>query len=718
MKTISIKAAAWASASALAILIPSVAAAQEAVADDAEEITVTARKREESLQDVPVAVSAFSGATLERQGIESSEELMGRLPSLSFSQNQTFGPTKSETYIVMRGVGATAALEPSVAVFVDGVYQPKMSFDIGFLDLERMEVLRGPQGALFGRNTQGGALNLVTRKPDDVFRAKVQGEAGSYATFKLKGAVSGPLVQDKLFFGLSGAVERTDGYFDNVTLNKDQDKGGQASGRATLRALPSETLELIATGSVSHGWGGQLGAGVPEGSGNYDVFDSETRDLKDDVYSGSLTANWDLGPVTLTSITGAVKSETEVFWDWDGGATARGNFQLQKIGQSIVSEELRLASNPGDHPIDWLTGLYLFRSTYDQDRDFGLVDGTGAAAPAIFNPANVVDEQARFVNRGFAVFGQATWRPVERLDLTVGARYSREKVKSRQWGSVILPALGSSEIFDVTADATFSRFSPMASIAFHWNDDVMTYATIAEGFKAGGFQKYPASRAAAGIPFDNELSLNYEIGLKGSFFDRMLTFNAAAFIIKLKDQQLGTVREINGVPVESIDNVGRSTNKGFEIETVLRPAEGFTLSGSVSHVDARFDRYVNLVTGRDRAGERIPYVPKWSGSGQAEYRHAVGDGLEAVWGLEYRYVGRFTAGNGAPPFDPFLTIRSYDLWDASVRLEADRWSLALFAENLFDEYNIMKKWAAPFQTTIYETPLPPRHIGVRATYNW
>lgn len=707
---------AFASVAVIPLFVPLEASAQGAP-EDVEEITVTARKREESLQDVPVAVSAFSGDGLAQKGIESSEGLVGRVPSLSFSQNQTFGPTKSETYIVLRGIGATAALESSVAVFIDGVYQPKMNFDAGFLDLERMEVLRGPQGALFGRNTQGGALNLVTHKPDAEFRGKVQAEAGSYSTLKLKGSASGPL-SDQVFLGVSGAVEQTDGYFDNVTLGKHQDKGGRGSARATLRALPSDTFEVILTAGFSHAWGGQLGAGVPEDGAKYKIFDGEVRNLKDNVRNAALTMNWDLGPATLTSITGAVKTETAVFWDWDGSAVANGNFQSQKIDQSIVSEEVRLASNPGNGNIDWLAGLYFFRSVYDQDRDFGLADGTGSTFPPIFSPDNVVDEQARFVNRGFAVFGQATWRPVENLDLTVGGRYSREKVKSRQWGSVIVVNLGSSEIFDTRADATFSRFSPMASVSYRWNDNIMTYATIAEGFKAGGFQKYPASNIASGIPFDNELSMNYEVGIKSSLLDRKLTFNAAAFVVKVKDQQLGTIREIGGIPVESIDNVGRSTSQGFEIETTARPFPGLSFSGSFSYVDAKFDKYFNPGTGVDRAGERIPYVPKWSGSAQLDYTHAVGGGLDLVWTAQYRYVGSSIAGNGAPPFDPFLDIDSYDIWDASVRLESDRWELALFVDNLFDEYNISRKWAAPFQTVIYETPLPPRHIGVRATLKW
>ena len=683
-----------------------------------DEIVVTARLRDESLQDVPVAVSAFSGAQLERQNITDANDLIGRVPGLFFSQNQSFGPSKTETYIVMRGVGATSALEPAVAVFVDGVYVPKMMFDIDFAELERVEVLRGPQGALFGRNTQGGALNIITRKPDDDFRARIALEGDEFETIKALGAVSGPVLPGKVFVGLSGSFSSTNGYIDNATLGVDQDDAGAGSFRATLRALPTDSLEFILVGGFGKNWGGQLGAGVPEGNGDYVVFDDQIRDLTDDIYNASLTVNWDLDFATLTSITGGVKTDTETFWDWDGGPVATGNFQLQKIEQSQISQEFRLASNPVSERLDWLGGLYLFRSVYDQDRDFGLVDGTGSTLPILFDPNNIVDEQARFVNEGVAVFGQATFRPVPRLDLTFGARYSYENVESRQFGEVTLVGLGSQEIFDVSADEYFSRFSPMGSIAYRWTDGLMTYVTVAEGFKAGGFQKYPASELASGVPFDNEISLNYEIGFKSNFLDGRVTLNAAAYIIEVKEQQLGTIREINNIPVELIDNVGRSTNRGFEVEAIVLPVEGLRLSGSAAYVDAEFDEFVNEATGRDRGGERIPYVPEWTAQAMAEYAHKLTQNAEATWSVEYRYVGAHLAGNGAPPFDPFFDIDAYDIVDARVRINWDNWELTVFAENLFDQYNVQRKWEAPFQDRVFDTPLPPRRLGARVGYAW
>ena len=231
MKELTIKIRALAvgvSAAVSASIVPSYSMAE--TASRLEEIVVTARKRDESLNDVPVTLSVFSGDALEQKRIEQTDGLIARAPGLFVSQNQTFGPVKSETYITMRGVGATTPLEPAVAVFVDGVYQPKLAFDIGFLDLQRVEILRGPQAALFGRNTQGGAISLVTKKPGNEQSAKISLNIDEYDTYGIKGAVSMPLVEDKVFWSFSGLYNQTDGFLRNVTLGRDQNNQQKSPG--------------------------------------------------------------------------------------------------------------------------------------------------------------------------------------------------------------------------------------------------------------------------------------------------------------------------------------------------------------------------------------------------------------------------------------------------------------------------------------------------------
>ncbi|ABQ67946.1 TonB-dependent receptor [Rhizorhabdus wittichii RW1] len=707
-------------ASLMALCAPA-AHAQQAAAGVATggdgDIIVTARKREETLLDVPVAVSAFSGVKLEASGIANVSNLIGEVPSLFTTQNQTFGPAPNQTYLVLRGVGATSSNDPAVGTFLDGVYQTSLNFDQGFLDLERVEILRGPQGTLFGRNTQGGALNIVTAKPDGNFRFKLQGEAAEFDSYKLGGSASGPVVEDKLFAGMAVQYSRTDGYLHNVTLDRKQDNSNKLAGRFTLRATPSDTLEVILRIEGSRSRYGYLGFGVPDdGSKRYVTLDGEKRTSHDHGYGGSLTVNYTFDGAVLTSITGASKTKSRYWFDFDSGPDL-GNFQDQRTNQSLVSEELRLASD-GSGPLTWLAGLYYFDETHDQDRNFAQGQCSACVFPPIFDPANRVLEQTKLSRDGWAAFGQASY-DLGRLDLTLGARYARETSKAHQAGLIFLPGIGANDSFDGTNKASFKNFSPMASLAMHWTDDVMTYATVARGYKAGGFDKYPGSSAAVGIPFGNETSLNYEIGTKGSLLDRKLTFSLVGFLIDIHDQQLAStvISPTTGVPVGVTTNVGSSRSKGVEFELQLRPVAGLMLRGNTAYVDAKF-RKITSPVGTHQVGDRLPFVPKWTAAAGGDYTIALSDALKLTGSIDYSYVGSHYIGNGAAPFDPILPIKSYDSADARLTVAGARWDLTLFVNNVFDSFNITRRFAPAFQTYTRATVAPPRQFGVRAGFHY
>ena len=277
-----IQARCWLSGVAVTTLMGSFAVAPLVSAQSTsfavEEITVTARKREESLRNVPVAVTAISGAAIEARGIDNVTNMIGTVPSLFTTQNQTFGPMPNQTYLVMRGVGATSANDPAVATFVDGVYQPSLGFDTGFMDLERVEILRGPQGALFGRNTQGGAVNIVTRLPSSEAEGKVMAEYAEFNSLRVGASVSGPLQEDKIFVRVSGMYANSNGYLDNVTLDRDADDSEDISGRMALRLLASERLEVILRAEGASREYGYLGFGVPDDCTKiYVLLDDESR---------------------------------------------------------------------------------------------------------------------------------------------------------------------------------------------------------------------------------------------------------------------------------------------------------------------------------------------------------------------------------------------------------------------------------------------------------
>lgn len=721
MKELTIKTRALAvgvSAAVSASIVPSYSVAE--TVSRLEEIVVTARKRDESLNDVPVTLSVFSGDALEQKRIEQTDGLIARAPSLFVSQNQTFGPVKSETYITMRGVGATTPLEPAVAVFVDGVYQPKLAFDIGFLDLQRVEILRGPQAALFGRNTQGGAISLVTKKPGNEQSAKISLNIDEYDTYGIKGAVSIPLVEDKVFWSFSGLYNQTDGFLRNVTLGRDQKNQQKIAWRTTLLANLSDTFSATFTLFGADLSGGQVGPGVPSGSNRFEVFDNDSQDIVDDTFGGSLTLEWDLGNISFTSITGYSDIETVVFFDLDGSAVGKGNFQIQDLEQSSVSQEIRLASNYDDSSWSWLTGLYYFQTTYNQARNFSLLDPSSAPGP-VLNPNNSVSENADFDRDGWAAFGQASYQISEAWEFTFGARYSSEDVDARQFGRVILDGIGLDSPYDNTSTETFSGFLPMASLSYKPGDGMLLYATVSEGFRAGGFPKYPFSQDRTGIPFDNEESTNFELGVKSTWHDGRLSINAAIYQIDIDDQQLSTqVDGPSGIPVEGIDNVGQSTNKGAEFELTWLPVDSLTLFANLGYINAEFDQYIDQ-NGSDRAGEDVPYIPQLTANLSFEYGHGLANGLDLAWAVDYSYVDDYIVGNGTGTFDPRIPISDFDYWNFSVTLSSDKWDVAVFVDNLTDEFNVLRTWQSPFHNPAqfsYDTVLPPRTVGLNATFRF
>lgn len=701
---------------------PSIAFAQQS-SFVLEEITVTARKRDESLNDVPVTLSVFSGDTLEANRIENVDGLFARAPSLFVSQNQTFGPVKSESYITMRGVGATTALEPAVAVFVDGVYQPKLAFDIGFLDLERVEILRGPQGALFGRNAQGGAISLITRKPTNELTGKVALNFDEHDTVGLKASVNVPLIKDKLFWSVSGMFKQTDGYLFNQTLNRVQEDQEKIAWRTSLHAIFSDTASGNLTLFGSDLSGGHVGPGVPTGSDAYVVFDNDSRDLKDDTFGASVTLEWELENVSVTSITGLSDVDTTVFFDLDGSAVGTGNFQIQALEQTSRSQEIRIASN-SDSAWDWLAGLYYFRSTYDQARNFSLLDPTSPdpSVAFLFNANNSVSENADFERDGWAAFGQAVYHINDSWEWTIGARYSSEDVTARQFGRVVLIGGALDSPYDNTASKTFDGFSPMTSLSFKPNEDVLLYSTISRGFRAGGFPKYPFEQPRTGIPFDNETSTNFELGIKSTWAGGRVGLNAAVYQIDIEDQQLGSqVDGPSGVPVEGIDNVGESTNRGVEIEFTAIPTDGLRLFANLGFINAEFDRYVDQ-NGTNRAGEDVPYIPGLTANAGFEYSHDFSaNDLSLTWALNYSFVDDYIVGNGVGTFDPRIPIASFDYTNFGVTLASERWDVTLYADNITDEFNVLRTWQSPFHNPAqfsFDTVLPPRTVGLNATYRW
>lgn len=714
-----------------------------AQATNIEEVVVTARKRAETLQEVPLAVSVLDGSALQAGGIETADDLFGRIPGLYFTNGGGAAPTSDFVYLVLRGVGFNGGQEPSAGVFIDGMYQPQLGFDISFLDLERLEVLRGPQGTLFGRNTQAGALNLVTRKPDAELVGRVEAEVAEFSTYRIHGAVRGPL-SDRLFGGISAEYAESDGFLDNRLTGRPAAPYDRYTARGTLRWLPTDALELTLTADTSHRGGNEVAFGPRLACECYDLEADNDRDDKKDNDGVQLTAEWRVNDaMTLTSISGYRKVESDITIDFDGERTDQtpvtlngvpgsrvapapitfqGISQFSGITQEFWSEELRLAGT-GER-FDWLAGLYYFDQKQDQLRNFDIAGVRADPAVAFLVPLTI-REDFTSDRDGWAIFGQASWRPLDRLETTVGVRFSEETVGigGERMRNIAQVENANPTFFSLNGEKTFSDVSPMFSVSYELAPSVRSYLTVAQGWKAGGFNRYP-STANAVLPYDSETSLNYEIGLKGAWPALGVTSNIALFYVDIEDQQLLTVTpDAQGVPVTTITNAGSSRSRGVEFELFARPLDRLDLSLSVSYTDAEFTDFTQEAAGGAtlvRDGQPFEFVPEITASATVEYRFPIGDNDLAV-NLNYRFVddyivpdGGFLAGLGDT-----LPVRSYDRLDLRATLDIGDWKVTGYVRNVLDSFDYTNisynGFVAPSPEEYLVQPLEPRTFGLVLT---
>lgn len=720
-----------------------------------DELVVTARKRAEALQDVPTAITAISGGALEKRGLAQTRDLIATTPGLYLSQTGQ-RQNDEQFYLTIRGVGSSPVVEPSVGVFIDGVYVPSLGWTAEFLDVERVEVLRGPQGALFGRNTEGGAVSIITRKPGQDARGRVAAEVAERDSYRLSAAISGPLAAN-LYGGAAGFVSTTDGYMRNVTRNEPQDDRDRFGGRLSVRTEIGSDLELTLSGDYLHSEGrfdaygdpvagqvitvvdpqapaaarGSFVRSHPLAGRRYRTYGQDESVVESENYGAGLTAVRDLGPVSITSITGYRRAASDDSYDNDGIPTATST-NAASTRQRVVSEELRVASAGGQR-FDYIIGGYAFSERLDQRRLSRLTSGILAGPIAGSGDAfGSVSDNVEIRRKGVALFAQGVYRFTPDLELTVSGRYSYEKVEQDpnlrvrvQIGPTVVNVTNT-----LSQEKSFEGFSPAGSIAYHINDQVLVYASVSTGFKSGGFTKEVPNTPLQNAALDNERSTNYELGFKGSLLDRRLVLNAALFHTRLKDQQLSTRIELapgSGVYIPSTLNVGKGHAQGFEVEAVALPFGGLRLTGNVSYTDSEFDDYIAspataALPAYDRSGQPFPETPKWLASASIEYAFDLGSGLSLTPMLSWQHVGGKLIGQGNAAI-PFVRVKSYDVLGVQAALAGDGWSITAFVENLADRYYLLNRFqlqpalSAPGAQS-YAKPGSPRRVGVRLGYEF
>nr|WP_320191220.1 TonB-dependent receptor [uncultured Desulfobacter sp.] len=654
------------------------AVAEEQGTATLETMTVTAQKQEENVQDVPMGITVFDDQAIDDVKIESVAEIADFVPNLmtfQFGKSEGGQPT-------MRGVSASTTSESSTAVgiYVDGVpYPAGLGFANGLYDIERIEVLRGPQGTLYGKNTQVGAINIITRQPDNEFRGKISTEYGEDNKMKGLVNVSGPLQEDTLYFSVVGEYEQKDGFIEDTFTGDTLDDRQKWFGRGKLRWTPVESLDVsLIVSRLSNDDGGIRMGLTPSGAAMFGVAEPEDRKMSSnvDLYNESdsdfqaLKIVYDINEnYTLTSISARRASTSSSSNDWDFSTLAMSE-SLSEREIYTLSQELRL--NAGIGKLKWIVGLYA-----DDDHLERTITKTLSGK---------VTQDREVDGNSAAVFGQVSYFLTEQINLIGGLSYES---RDREYEDFLSGTGG---------DGSWEHLSPKIALEYHLTPDIMTYASVSEGFRSGSFNESATDEEYAS--YDEEILWSYELGFKSAFFNRRLIVNGALFYMDITDMQVEN--EVD--PDNSyIANAAEATGIGGELEISARLADGLTLNAGFGYSKITFDEYKDALG--DYEGNHNPYAPDYTFNIGAQYRHATG-----------MYARIDLVGYGKMYFDREneYSRDPYELVNAKIGYESEHYDVYLYGKNIFDtEYDSEGCYGGYY--TVYSDP---REVGIQLTYRF
>ncbi len=684
------------------------------------DIVVTAQRRSQNLQDVPISVTALSGDTVEKLGFKTSAEIAAQVPNLTIKQSFA----NSVPQIFLRGVGVNdpnANANGAVGIYVDDVNLVSPSaLTFSLFDTDRVEVLRGPQGTLYGRNTTGGAINFISRKPGDTQEGYATFRYGRFNSKQLEAGVTAPVAQGASL-RVAGVVEDSEGFHHNRVTGNDLGDVGRWALRGLLRIEPSSSVNILLN---VHG--GRLansstpfevaGALDPVSGGPCDYRTSPCvnlfgyRDADNDPFShdidnegrtrlsnfgASAQVEADFGAAVLTSITAYEKTVRNHREDADGAPQNMLNTQFYDNNRQF-SQEFRLTS-AGETRLRWMGGLFYsheetrLNNRYDFFRGYrDVVEAAGF--PGGFDPDGInptgftpflIDQALTQKSNSYAGFANVEFHITSQLELTLGGRYTREDRAIRTTiafdeGSFTIP------LVDNFADKEkFDSFSGKVGLNYKPTDDFLVYASLSKGFKSGGFNGALVFSEPELEPFKPETLIAYEVGFKASLLDRRLTLNGAAFYYDYKDIQLYTFESAGGIPVQVLTNAGSAEVYGVEAELSARPSDRLFISIGGGLLHSKIKEF-QTNGGADFSGNRLVMAPEVTANALIRYEIPLGEqGLKIGLQTDAHYQSKvfFSTSNS-----PLLAQDGYGLWNARVSLAEtdDRWEIAAQVRNITD----------------------------------
>ncbi|MEL7268279.1 MAG: TonB-dependent receptor [Bacteroidota bacterium] len=610
-----------------------------------QEVVVTANRKLQNIQKTPAAVSYVNSKKIEQLQVQELGELNTIAPNLRIFDD---GGTGSFSVISTRGI-STIDFNPAVGFYVDDVpYFTTFSFPLELSDVDNIEVLRGPQGTLYGRNALGGVIKVSTKNPTNEVTGYARVGFGNLNSIDLSAGFSAPLVEDKLFFRASSTISKRDGFVRNTFLNKDLQNREAVDANFKLKYLASDKLSLGLLYNVqrreSDAYAFILPANFDPGFTFQDVIDNNPFEVayNEDVFristtqSVALNAKYDFGSFDLTSVTAYQTTVQERVDEFDFST-----FDIQSIAGAFdlsnITQEFRLVSK-GDKKFDWTAGVFGYRnSVFNEGRfrfgaDLAFTNEIFQGVVPFIRP-----EETDLRQKGLAIYGQGEYEITDKLSLTLGLRYDLEEASADVFrtASAINPEVG----FDIGAD--FDALSPKAVLGYEISDAVFVYGSYARGFRPGGINTFVADEENA--IFQPETTDNIELGLKSSWFDNRIKANLTGFFIDYKNQQQFTVIDFDTF-ITGTDNIGESRSYGIELETEFLISKGLTLGLNGGYLNTEVIDYTATVPDPvqglveiDYSGQQLILAPELNFSSNLQYVQPINSKINFELGADYTY---------------------------------------------------------------------------------
>jgi iron complex outermembrane recepter protein len=727
------------------------AAAATATADTAsasdtlEEVTVTAQRREENARDVPISLTVFNGTEIEQQNFQGVESYFSQTPNVSFTSEGT----RDRKELALRGISDQLSpdnniKEGSFGFYIDEFNVAQATSNPEIVDIDRIEVLRGPQGTYFGRNSVGGAINITTNQPTNEFFAEASAQYSSFNTVDSHIILNLPIIDNVLAVRIVARDETSDGNIKNINVIGGGNNSKYTYGKVIVRFTPNQNLTIDTTAtatkedvgmrngvpsgvlgdfSANDLFGGPPynGKAIPDGVGFFPNNTSEVNFNRpqDDGTRFNYVSNrikYNADTFTVTNVVGYLYSNEYEGGDIDGSSLDLF-YENESIKRTSLSEELRVQSVPG-HIVDWTGGFfYGHDSGHATQYTFAGVDG--GALFGVPNGTELTSSLGASSDLSTAVFGEAVWHIDPKLALTVGARYTHETVNNDGYNTS-----GDLSLNYVNGSASFNNFSPRLSLLYMMTDQTNLYATISRGFKAGGVEAQ-ATTAGGNQIYKPETLTNYELGVKSESADHRWRLDADVFYMDWKDIQadysIGERNPVSGSVdfITGVANAASARSYGFETEFTALVLPGLTAGAGAGYDRAYYVDYADAETGvgtqANLSGATLPNAPKWTLHADSQYTHNITADVSGFARLEWYYKGGIVPDQNSEFHTGFpWDVPAYNVWNLRAGINRDTWSVTAFVENLLDKKYYTNAYEKAFVTGMFLEP-SYRNFGVRLT---